>query len=139
MTNIVPYLTFAGKCREAMSFYQSVLGGELQLQTFGESAAATQMPAELSSHIMHSHLTGGSLSLMASDSAESGELHAGNMFNLMLMCTTEAEVNQLFDALAVDGQVNHPLEDTFWNARFGTLTDKFGISWMLHFDKSLAA
>jgi PhnB protein len=136
---IVPYLTFGGNCREALTFYQSVLAGELHLETFGDSAVAAQLPAEMANHIMHGHLTTGSLSLMASDTPETFVPQVGNVANLMLICTSDAEINQKFAALSESGKVGHPLEDTFWNARFGTLTDKFGINWMLHLDKAQAA
>ncbi|MGE5682509.1 MAG: VOC family protein [Bacillota bacterium] len=134
MAQIIAYLSFNGNCREAMSFYRDILGGELRMQSVGETPVAGQMPAEAHQKIMHALLTGNGFVLMASDSLR-GNLTEGSSISLLLSCSGEEEINRLFSGLSSGGNVTEPLNDTFWGARFGALKDKFGISWMLNFEK----
>ena len=136
MTQIISYLTFNGNCREAMAFYQDCLGGELSLQTIGESPMADKMPPQMKECILHSTLTKGGLQLMASDMVGERGLVRGNAVSLMLNCESEEEVRTVYAQLSAGGRATHPLEDTFWGAIFGDLTDKYGNPWLLHFDKN---
>lgn len=133
---LVPYLTFNGNGREAMTFYQQCLGGELQLSTFGDSPMAAQLPAEAQQLVMHASLTNGPLVLMASDANPQfgGQVTTGTAVTLSLNCTSREQIADWFGKLSDGGQVTMPLEDTFWNATFGMFTDKFGMPWMLNFD-----
>ncbi len=135
MTQIYAYLSFNGNCREAMTFYKDCLGGELMLQTVEGSPVAEQMPAEFGPHILHSTLTQGDLLLMASDMA-SAELVQGNTISLSLNCSSKEEIEALFSHLSAGGKITHPLADEFWGATFGALTDKFGMNWLLNYDKT---
>ncbi len=139
MTQIISYLTFNGNCREAMHFYRDCLGGELQLQTIGESPMADKMPPRMREGILHASLTKDGLSLMASDMVGEQGLVKGNSVSLMLNCSSEAEIKNCYASLARDGQVTHPLENTYWGALFGDLTDKFGHHWLLHFEQPKGA
>lgn len=139
MTQINTYLTFSGNCRQAMTFYKHILGGELNLQTIGESPMADKMPSAMKDFIMHSHLTNGDIVLMGSDMVSESGLVKGNAVSLLLNCSSEAEIRDWFEKLSTGGNVEHPLEDSFWGALFGDLTDKFGNHWLLHFDKIHAA
>ncbi|MCW3123731.1 MAG: glyoxalase [Flavipsychrobacter sp.] len=136
MLQINTYLTFNGNCREAMSFYKACLGGELTLQTIGESPLADKMPAQMKDLILHSTLTKGSLLLLGSDMVGDNGLTVGNSVSLMLDCSSENEINELYAKLSAGGKADHPLENSFWGALFGDLTDKFGNHWLLHFDKN---
>jgi PhnB protein len=136
MTNIHAYLTFNGNCREAMTFYKNCLGGSLVLQTIGESPMAAKLPAKMKQSILHSTLTKGSLILMASDMVGEDGLVKGNSVSLMLNCGSKKEITTLYKKLSAGGKETHPLENTFWGALFGDLTDKYGNQWLLHFDKS---
>lgn len=136
MTQINSYLTFNGNCREAMTFYKECLGGELVLQTIGESPMAEKMPQQMKDCILHSTLTKGTLVLMGSDMVGEKGLSKGNAVALMLNCSSEKEIKTSYKKLSSGGKANHPLENTFWNAVFGDLTDKFGNHWLLHFDKN---
>lgn len=136
MTQIIAYLTFNGNCREAMSFYQSCLGGELMFQTIGETPMADKMPPEVKDYILHSTLTKGNLSLMASDMVSEKGLERGNAVSLMLNCSSEEEIKRCYYLLSEDGEATHPLEHSFWGALFGDLMDQFGNHWLLHFDSS---
>ncbi|SHJ36954.1 PhnB protein [Hymenobacter daecheongensis DSM 21074] len=132
--SIYPYLAFDGTCREAMTFYQQCLGGELMIQPFADSPAAEGMPAEAQQGVLHSTLTTDSFTLMASD-AGMQKIVKGNMVSLSLDCGSPAEIQRLFAQLSAGGTVTMPLEDTFWNATFGMCTDRFGIDWLLNYDK----
>ncbi len=136
MTNINSYLTFSGNCREAMTFYQNCLGGELTLQTIGESPLAGKMPAQMKECILHSTLTKGALTLMASDMVPDAGLKKGNAVSLVLNCSSEEEVRTCYKKLSKGGSADHPLENTFWGALFGDLTDKYGNHWLLNFDRN---
>ena len=139
MKEVVTYLTFDGTCRDAMTFYGKCLGAELQLVPF--SAAPPDMaPKADQNRIMHARLSKGSASiLMASDTMPGTPLQVGNNFSVSLACESLEEIERLFKALADKGNVTMPLQDTFWNAHFGMLTDQFGVNWMFNFDKPPSA
>jgi len=134
---LVPYLTFNGTCQEAMTFYQQCLGGELMLQRFADTPAAERVAADAQQNIMHSILTTDTFTLMASDSGM-GTVARGTMMSLSLNCHSPEQIQELFGKLSADGTVTMPLEDTFWGATFGILIDRFGIDWMLNYDKPAA-
>lgn len=136
MTNIVSYLTFNGNCREAMTFYKECLGGELTFQTIGESPMANKMPTEMKDGILHSNLTNGGLVIMGSDMCNENGLIKGNSVSLMLNCSDEEEVKTKYKMLSKGGIANHPLENTFWGAVFGDLTDKYGNHWVFNYTKN---
>ena len=136
MMQINSYLTFNGNCREAMTFYRDCLDGELDLQTIGESPMADKLPAQMKQSILHATLTKGDMVIMASDMVGEKGLIKGNSVSLMLNCSSEDEIKTLYAQLSRGGEATHPLEDTFWNALFGDLTDKFGNQWLLHFDRN---
>ena len=133
MSQIIVYMNFNGNCREAMKFYQECLGGELILNTVGESPMASQMPAGEKDKILHSQLENKGIILMGSDMMGPGGFFEGNTVSLMLDCSSEEEINRYFSALSSGGKINMPLEKTFWAERFGAFTDKFGKSWMLNY------
>lgn len=134
MTKINSYLTFNGNCREAMSFYRECLGGDLYFQTIGETPLAEKMPEKMKNLILHSTLTKGALLIMGSDMAGEKGIIKGNAVSLMLDCDSEAEIRSFFEKLSAGGTVTHALENTFWGAIIGDLTDKFGNNWILHFE-----
>ena len=135
MAQINSYLTFGGNCREAMNFYQSCLGGELYFQTVGESPMVEQIPVQMRDKILHSTLTKGALVLMASDMTPQSGLHVGNAVSLMLECESEEQIRECYYKLTEGGQATHPLEESFWGALFGGLTDRYGNNWLLNFNR----
>jgi PhnB protein len=135
MTSINSYLTFNGNCREAMTFYQRCLGGELSFQTIGESPLSDKMPLQMKESILHATLINGSLVIMASDMTSEKGIIKGNSVSLMLNCSSEKEIRTYYKKLSSGGNADHPLEDTFWGALFGDLTDKYGNHWLLNFTK----
>jgi PhnB protein len=129
--DIKPYLTFNGNCRQAMTFYQECLGGELSLQTVGESPLAEQLPARMKDCIVHASLTRGNLVLMASDMVSKHGLIKGNTVSMMLNCSTEEETRTCYERLSRGGKQSHSLEPTIRGGLCGDLTDKYGIQWIL--------
>ena len=126
------YLTFNGTCEDALNFYKDVFDGEIVgLSRFGE--APMPMDDDAKNRVMHATLNfGDGNSLMASDSMGGQEVPSTSSITLSLSGTDLEEGTRYFEQLSEGGQVNMPFEDTFWGARFGMLTDKFGINWMIN-------
>lgn len=136
MTQINAYIGFNGACREAMNFYKECLGGELMFQIIGESPMASQFPEKMKDQILHSSLTKDALLLMGTDCVGPDGYNKGNNVALSLNCSSEDEINSFFSKLSEGGKIVDTLKTQFWGAIFGVLTDKFGISWMLNYDKN---
>ena len=126
------YLTFNGNCREAMQFYEKCLGAELHMMTFADAPGG--LPSEAKDRIMHARLTKGPVVLMASDSMPDTPSQQGNNFSVAIQCESRQEIEKLFNALGEKGKITMPLQDMFWGARFGMITDQFGINWMFNFE-----
>lgn len=130
---VQPYLFFSGRCEEAIEFYKSAIGAEVEmLMRHNESPEPPQpgmVPEGFENKVMHASFRVGQTTLMASDGC--GETHPFNGFSLSLTVNTEAEADKFFNALAEGGEVTMPLGKTFWSPRFGMLTDKFGMGWMV--------
>lgn len=135
MTQINAYLNFNGYCREAMTFYQDCLGGELVMQKISESPMAAQMPSEMGPKILHSTLTRDGIILMASDMMGNA-IVKGNSIGLCLNCSSPEEINTFFNNLSKEGKVIEPLHQSFWGATFGVITDKFGVNWMFNYSRN---
>lgn len=130
-TRLNPYLNFRGSAREAMEFYQTVFGGELNLNTFAEFGASDD-PAE-KDQIMHGQLESPSgLTLMGADTPASMSLNVGDNISVSLSGEDEAELTGYWDKLAVDAQNTMGLNKAPWGDTFGMLTDKFGINWLVN-------
>ncbi|MES2330443.1 MAG: VOC family protein [Bacteroidota bacterium] len=135
MITLNPYINFKGCCREAMTFYKDCIGGNLFFQTVGGSPMESQCPPELKDQVLHSSLQNGELVIMGSDMSYPGFLQ-GNNISLSVNCSSETELDTLFASISEGGKLIHALADTFWGAKFGVLEDKFGIKWMLNYEKS---
>lgn len=131
---ISTYLTFNGNCREAMGFYKDCIGGELTLQTIGDSPLAEKMPADMKAYILHGTLSRDKLVLMGSDMVGDKGLNKGNNVSMVLDCDSEEEIRACYERLSEGGEATHPLEVSFWGALFGDLEDKFGNHWLLNFE-----
>ncbi len=131
---IQPYLMFGGRCEEALEFYRNALGAQIDmLMRFSESPDPTppgMLPPGFENKVMHASFRIGDNVLMASDGCEVGAQFKG--FSLSIAVATEAEADHFFNALSDGGQVQMPLTKTFWSPRFGMLTDRFGIAWMIN-------
>ena len=126
-----PYLSFKDDAREAMSFYQSVLGGELKISTFGEFHASED-PAE-QDKVMHSHLiTPEGFHLMASDTPNSMEFTPQAGVSVSLSGDDEEELRRWWEGLSPGATIVMPFEVAPWGSLFGMLVDRFGTSWMVN-------
>jgi PhnB protein len=129
-TRLNPYISFGDDAREAMTFYQHVLGGSLELHTFGEYGAEHEPFADL---IMHGLLeTDDGLTLMGADSPPGMARTVGNNITISLSGDDEAVLRERFAKLADGGSVDVPLERQMWGDVFGQLTDRFGIGWLVN-------
>lgn len=133
---IQSYLTFNGNCLEAMKFYQTCLGGELEIQKIGDSPLTHAMPAKMKDAVLHAKLSKGELVILGSDMVPDSGRRIGNAVALMLNCESEAQLFQMFDRLSRGGKIVHPVEKTFWGGLLGDFVDKFGNSWILHHTRS---
>lgn len=126
-----PYIFFKGNCREAMEFYKDVFGGELILQTYGEVKMGEEDQKDL---IMHATLANESMSLMGSDTEKASDKAA--KISLSIGGSDEAALRTIFDKLSDGGDVFSELKKEFWGDIFGTVTDKYGIEWMVNITPS---
>ena len=134
------YLSFEGRCDEALGFYKKALGAEVvQLMRYSEAPASAPSDSADAScggatpsgdKVMHAVVRIGETELMASDGRCSGQAEFKGVM-LALTANTDAEARQWFDALADGGQVMQPLMPTFFTSSFGMLNDRFGVSWLL--------
>jgi PhnB protein len=127
-----PYLSFNGDCQAAFEFYEQCLGGKIVAKaTYGGSPMAEQTPPEQLDKIMHIQLAVGDVNLMGSDCPpEYFEQPQG--FNVHLQFDNVEEGERIFKALAENGTVKMPIQETFWAKRFGMLVDRFGTPWMIN-------
>lgn len=132
-TRIEPYLMFGGRCEEALAFYKTALGAQVEMVMKFSESPEPMPPGTLAPgyehKIMHSSFTIGGSRIMASDGCGPGDTFGG--FSLSIPVKTEAEADRVFAALSAGGKVTMPLSKTFWSPRFGMLTDKFGVAWMV--------
>jgi PhnB protein len=124
-----PYLNFNGNCKEAMESYQLVLGGKLELNTFGKFG---NVPEEQKDKIMHAVLKNDTLTFMASDNAPGVEVKFGDNISMSIAGADEGLLTKFFNGLAEGGKIDMPLAKQIWGDTFGMLTDKFGIHWMIN-------
>lgn len=132
---IEPYLFFEGRCDEAIAFYQSTLGAEvtalLRYKDNPEPHEPGMIPPGSENKVMHANLRIGDAMVMVSD----GECHGQPQFTgfgLSFTVSSPAEADRIFAALGEGGQVRMPLGKTFFSPRFGMLTDRFGVLWMIY-------
>lgn len=134
---INPYLNFNGNTEEAFNFYKSIFGGEfVMVMRFGDNPDAGNVQPGTENMIMHIALPVGNNILMGTDATDmmGFKLSFGNNIYLTLSPDSREQTDELFAKLSEGGRVDHPLQDMFWGAYFGTATDKFGIQWMFSYD-----
>lgn len=124
MIHIHPYIHFNGRCREAMTFYKKSLRAELEM-----------LPADPGGRILHAALSKGVLLLMGSDMEAPAGFVRGNAVSLSLNCGSATDIRLFFKRLSVGGTVVCGIMAQEWGALFGVVTDRFGITWMLNYDR----
>lgn len=126
------YLFFSGNCEEAVNFYKHCLDGEITLlKHFKDGGDEMKVPDEYADKVMHAELKAGDIVLVASDGMPNHTPTTGDNIHLSIHCDNAGEQDQLFQRLSEGGKIIMPLNETFWGSRFGMLTDRYGIHWML--------
>jgi PhnB protein len=127
------YLFFGGRCEEALEFYKTALhakvGMVLRFNESPEPPPPGMLAPGFESKIMHCSFQVGGTTVMASDGCDEKSSFVG--FKLALTVPTEADADRVFNALAAEGKIEMPLVKTFWSPRYGMVTDKFGVEWMV--------
>lgn len=126
------YLSFNGDCEAAFRFYEQRLGatpgGMFQ---YANSPMASTVPPDWQAKIMHGSITLNGVTVAGADPAPAGLYEQPRGFRMFLESEDPAETERLFNALAENGRIEMPLQETFWSLRFGVLTDQFGIPWTI--------
>jgi len=135
MKRLNPYLRFNGTCRQAMEFYKSCLGGNLNLMTVGDSPMGAQSPPAEKNKVMHSALEADGMVIMASDMMGAEKPVTGNLITLCINGNDKQAIEGYFAKLSAGGQVTAPLKEEFFGS-YGELVDKFGVLWMFQIDKA---
>jgi len=130
---INPYLNFNGTADKAIQLYQSALEAKVKnMMRFGDAATGMPVAPADKNRVMHAVLDLGPSAIMMSDTMPTAPVGADGNVHITLDFDNVEEMTKKFDALAAGGQVTMPLSDTFWGARFGMLTDAYGIRWMFN-------
>jgi PhnB protein len=141
-SRLQPYVFFNGRCEEAAEFYRRALGAEvvmlIRFKDAPTQSAPSGCPPVSPDKVMHMSLRIGDTELLASDGCEEGK-PTFQGFALSLTVPNEAEADRRFAALADGGQVQMPLEKTFFSPRFGMVADRFGVAWMIYVAPSAGA
>lgn len=131
------YLLFNGNCEEAFKFYEKTLGGKIEMMMPHEgSPAEASVPPEWRKKILHARMIVGNNVLMASDAPPAHAPKQLEGFSVSLMLNDPIEAERIFRALEEKGKVQMPFQQTFWAFRFGMVTDRFGVPWMVNCEKA---
>lgn len=137
MANLNLYLNFKGNTEDAFNFYKSVFGGEFSsLERYKNMPESDKLSVDEQNKIMHISLpVGKNITLMGTDLIESmgQKLVIGNNCSIMIDAESKEEADNLFEKLSAGGKVEMSMQDTFWNAYFGSFTDRFGVQWMVNY------
>jgi PhnB protein len=129
--SLEPYLSFEGRCDEALAFYRRHLGAEVEgLMRYKDAPGGEPCPGATPENVMHARIRIGEGHFMASDGNNNGSPRFSG-FSLTLAVKDDAEAKRKFDALSEEGQVVQPLIATFFASSFGMVVDRFGLSWMV--------
>ena len=127
---LAPYIFFKGNCAEAMEFYKNVFGGKLELMKYEDTPGDFPGKSEMIGKVMNSTLvTGKGFTIRASDT--NGASAETKKVELCLTGSDETDLRKIFEGLSQGADIKQPLEKMFWGDIFGTLTDKFGVDWMM--------
>jgi PhnB protein len=131
---INPYLNFSGSGAAAITFYESALEAKTENRmSFGDAKMpGHETTPENKDRVMHATLKIGAGSIMLSDGPPGMPIPSDSNTHVCLDFDDPADLEKKFHALAAGGTVTMPVQDTFWGAKFGMLTDKFNIRWMFN-------
>lgn len=132
---MIPYFYFNGNANEAIEFYREVFkAGPVNLMKYKDQPYPG-MPEEHAEMILHAEIVFGNNTIYVSDAVGERKVKVGDNVQVNLNCNTEPEIHIIYEQLKEGGVVRMPLQDTFWGAVFGSLTDRFGITWSLNYMK----
>jgi PhnB protein len=136
MANIVPYINFADRGREAVEFYKSVFGGDAEVILVKDSPSAANMPKEWGERIFHLDFKSGDINFYGSDviSDQAGKV-PGNVYAIAINCDSAEQLKDYFKKLSDGGKTVWEPSDSEWGSIFGQCVDKFDITWMLNYQK----
>jgi PhnB protein len=129
---VSPYINFQGQAREAMEFYQQVLGGTLDLQTM--DAQGGVQPAGPGDRITHARLEADDARIVGGDGHPAFPVQTGENLALALGGTDHERLARIFHELAAGGTIKQPLRALSGGGAVGWLMDPFGINWMVQID-----
>jgi PhnB protein len=134
ITQLNPYLNFDGNAEQVIKHYEQALGAKVaQLMRMSE---APGIAPEHGQRVMHCELRIDGHALMLSDTMPGAGAPKANASHVCLNFDDLTDMHKRFDALAEGGKVDFAIHDTFWNSKFGMLTDKFGVQWMMNCDNT---
>jgi PhnB protein len=133
---LIPYINFNGNTDEAMKYYQSIFGGEISVMKFKDSPPdEIEIPDEAKEKIMHGELKTKNITIYFSDSLEKNKFNSAQQISLVVELDEPDSQKTIYDKLSKDGKILMKLEETFWNAIFATVVDKYGVCWSLNYQK----
>jgi PhnB protein len=132
---LYPFIRFNdNKGLEAMNFYKDCFGGKLDCMFVKDSPMAKDLPADKQNNIMHSILKADKITFIGMDMMRDKAVIGDNV-GMSLDCESEEQLRELFSKLSEGGEVFMKPELQFWGGVFGVLTDKYGVEWMLNYQK----
>jgi PhnB protein len=135
--HLIPYLGFNGQCEAAFKFYDQVLGGKIvTMLTYGDSPMADHVSSEWHTKILHASLIVGDTTWLMGADTPPGHHEEAKGFSVSVGIEDPAEAERIFQALAENGAVRMPIQQTFWSIRFGMVVDQFGIPWMINCERA---
>lgn len=130
----ISYLIFEGKAEEAIEFYTNAFNGKVNYVMKGKEAQGMDVKLEDKDKILHGEVKiAEDCVLYLSDTFSDEKIIKGNNYSITLACDSEEQIETLYEKLSEGGKVMMPLEDTFWNAKHGSLIDKYGVNWNLNY------
>jgi PhnB protein len=130
-----PYVHYNGTAEQAIQLYERALGATVEtIQRYGD-VPGMKVAAELTSRIIHAVLRIGEHTIMVSDTTPDREVATGSNVQISLDFDDVADMTARFEALAAGGAITVPLDDTFWGAKFGMVTDAHGVRWLFNCQK----
>lgn len=134
--NINPYLMFDGQADAAFQLYAQCFNGEIKaLMRYGDTPDGGLLDADIQGRVMHVCLDVGGQLLMASDTTSTEPFAGMKGCSVTLNVESIAEAERIFNTLSEQGRIEMPLAQTFWAIRFGSLVDRFGVSWLINCEK----
>lgn len=133
---VIPYLYFNGNANEALDLYKIVFDSEPSIMRYKDQPSP-DLKEEYKEMVLHAELKTIGGIFYISDSVGVNEVKIGNNIQININCDSEHELRRIFKLLSEGGLVDMELQDTFWGAIYGSLTDKFGVSWSMNYQKEV--